>query len=78
MRSDVKLFEAGQPAEGQSRNPPDLAAVQVERLQVGKISEVICSQNGLVKEDVGTLNTQSPGSKLNYVYYLNCLTTRFV
>jgi len=52
VRSDVKLFEAGEAAEGQGRNSSDLAAVEVEGLQVGEVPEVVCSKNGLVEKDV--------------------------
>jgi hypothetical protein len=63
--ADVKLDEAGEAAEGQGRYPPDLAAVDVEGLQVGQVPEVVCSQDGLVEEDVGTLDTESPVKQIN-------------
>ena len=50
--SDIKLFEAGEAAKGQGRNPPDLAAVQIKGLEIWKISEMICSENRLVEENI--------------------------
>lgn len=48
VRSDVELLQAGEAAEGQRRDPANATKVEIQPPKARKISEVICSQNGLV------------------------------